>query len=249
MSRTLVIAEAGCTWRYGSDHLAIAERSIREAKAAGADCWKTQWTSNGPAMAKRRGLDDAAGSMYSKYLMFPQDWLPKLKAMCDEAGIEFMCTVYLPQDIPAVALLVNRLKVSAFEGRSVEFIDAHIPYVNAGKELIISVNSFSAIFKRDESMKSLLCVSKYPTPIEELGLARLRHAPGGCDGLSDHTTSTLTGALCVAAGGTIVEKHVRLWDTPPDNPDHGHSLILDSDGEEMSFAEYVRNVREAERCM
>lgn len=266
MSKTLIIAELGSSWRFGSDHLANAEKMIREAKACGADVAKFQWTSSASQMAKRRGLGLEAEKMYATYLKYPAEWLQTLKVLCDASGIEFMCTVYLPQDIPVIAPLVKRMKVSAYESGWPKFLQAN---VDTGKEVIFSIRDDQPVSwqpKPDSVVKSLICVSKYPTPLEDLHLASLRprgvpykhpttgqliclHSESFHAGLSDHTTSTLTGALAVAAGATILEKHVRLWDTPPDNPDYGHSLILDSDGEELSFAAYCRNVREAERCM
>lgn len=248
MSATLIIAELGSSWRFGTemtclpDRLSNPERMIQEAKSCGADAVKFQWTSDGTAMAKRRGLGDDAAKMYTKYLQYPKEHLTRFKAACDAEAIEFMCTVYLPQDIPVIAPLVKRFKISAFEAKDPSFVLAQPPT----KDIIVSLNQGDATAPWDR-VKILHCISKYPTPLEELGLSRISDQE--LDGLSDHTTSTLTGALAVAAGATILEKHVRLWDTPQDNPDYGHSLILDSDGEEMSFAAYVRNVREAERCM
>ncbi|MCH8211803.1 MAG: N-acetylneuraminate synthase family protein, partial [Planctomycetes bacterium] len=52
-------------------------------------------------------------------------------------------------------------------------------------------------------------------------------------GYSDHTTATDTGALAVAAGASILEKHLTLNRTGP-GPDHATSL------EPAQFAAYVR---------
>jgi N-acetylneuraminate synthase/N,N'-diacetyllegionaminate synthase len=77
-------------------------------------------------------------------------------------------------------------------------------------------------------------------------------------GLSDHTTSTLTGALAVAAGATIVEKHIRLHDTSQDCPDYPHSLCANEWSGPVgdvslhhfnTFKQYVSNIREAERAL
>ena len=258
MSATLIIAELGSSWRFGSDHLANAERMIREAKSCGADVAKFQWTSDAKAMAARRGLGLDAATMYERYLQFDKDWLTALKASCDLHGMEFMCTVYLPQDIPVIAPLVKRMKVSAFESKD----SAPKSFVEecyaTGKKVVISINPDACQPRRIPHISYFLhCVSKYPTPLEEAQQNKLADYYIGDDGepyltfhgLSDHTVSTLTGAVAVGTGATIIEKPVRLWDTPQDNPDYGHSLILDSDGEDMSFAAYVRNVRAAERCM
>lgn len=258
MTRTLVIAECGSSWDCDESK---AFRLIEAAKACDADIAKFQWTSNAKAMAERRLGPNAVGptQMYKRYLEYPLETLMRLKAHCDSVGIEFLVTAYLIEDIATIAPLVKRFKVSAFEAKWREFIEAHIPF---RKDLIISMNPRAAIDPHtfDQWMNYtckysvLHCVSKYPTPVEELGLINCRVLDEGpnLDGLSDHTTSTLTGALAVAAGATIVEKHIRLFDTSQDCPDYPHSLLADGGivyGLQTPFAEYVSNIREAERCM
>lgn len=89
----------------------------------------------------------------------------------------------------------------------------------------------------------LHCVSAYPTPAEQahLGwiseLARQFAVPVG---YSDHTTDLISGALAVAAGACIVERHLT-YDKTASGPDHAAS----SDPDE--FADYVRLIRHAER--
>lgn len=253
MSRVFVIAECGSCWRFG-DQLVSARRMIRLAKDCDADAAKFQWTSDAAAMAKRRELPNAE-EMYRRYVHFPSDWLPELKAMCDNAGIEFMCTVYLPQDIPTIAPLVKRFKVSAFESEWKSFVFAH---QNPYQETIVSSNPGKPAWYGKE-FKSLYCISEYPCSILQLGLSALSEEYWNpmngfllierkYNGLSDHTTSVISGAVAVGAGATIIEKHVRLGDTPEDCPDYGHSLQLDCECGKC-FPDYVANIREAEVMM
>ena len=237
MSKVFIIAEAACTWLHGG--LEAAYRSIREAKACGADAWKTQFTSDPEAMAMRRGV---GRDKYTR-LGWGMDALPLLKAECDRVGIEFMCTVFIPKDIPLIAPYVKRFKVSAFESGDREFVDAH----PNGSRLVISRNAGRPYFSNSHDFSVLYCVSQYPTPLEALNLPAFSENID-YDGLSDHTTSTLTGAVAVGAGARIIEKHVRLSDTPTDDPDYGHSLVLD-DPLGPWFGDYVRNVRLAERML
>lgn len=254
MGRTLVIAECGSSWDCD---LSKAFRLIDAAKACDADVAKFQWTSNAFAMARRRGLGSDAAAMYVKYLQYPVDTLRKLKAHCDEVGIEFMVTVYLIEDIATIAPLVKRFKVSAFESMWEAFVQAH----PMDRGLIISFNDYPKFYTA--YCNPLYCVSKYPTAIEDLNLGSVAfelQREGCYYGLSDHTTSTLTGALAVAAGATIVEKHIRLVSTSHDNPDYPHSMTancpsLDSQGDwgceghRDCFAQYVSNIREAEAAL
>ena len=249
VERTFVISEAACTWSFGLDPIGNAYRSIEAAKSCGADAWKTQFTSDATAMAKRRGLGADAQAMYAKYLQYPVEYLHKFKAKCDEVGVIFMCSVFLPKDCDAVSSLAHVGKISAFESDYDELISVARARFS---RLIISVNAGKRFPNLLEGADFLYCVSEYPTPLEHLYLSclRKREGPLQYSGISDHTTSTLTGALAVAAGARVIEKHVRLDDTPTDNPDHDHSLCCEwewRDGHKRNqFAEYVENIRTAE---
>jgi len=87
----------------------------------------------------------------------------------------------------------------------------------------------------------LQCVSAYPTKDTDAalgGVSALREMFDGPVGYSDHTTATDTGALAVAAGAIVLEKHITDDRNAP-GPDHAASL------EPRSFAEYVRLARRA----
>lgn len=254
MSKTFIIAEAACTWLHAG--LEGAYRSIRAAKDCGADAWKTQWTSDPEAMAMRRGVEK---DKY-KQLGWSGDGLPLLKARCAEYGLDFMCTVYLPKDVDTIGQYVKTFKVSAFEANDLEFLSAH-----GSRPVIVSVNPGVRKPVGLPGASFLWCISQYPAQLESLELYRLHHQDGlrPWDGFSDHSASVLSGAVAVGAGARIIEKHVRLSDTPSDDPDYGHSLVLDGcTGEHVVWSEenkrleatsafdmYVRNVREAERML
>jgi N,N'-diacetyllegionaminate synthase len=248
MAKTFIIAEAALTWLHGG--LEAAYRSIRAAKECGADAWKTQWTSDHESMEMRRG---APRDQY-KRLQWAGDCLPKLKEECDRVGIEFLCTTFIPQDVDTMGKYVKRFKVSAFESEDMEHLSAH-----GSKPVIVSVNPGKRKPVGLPGASFLWCISQYPAPPESLELSRLHHqdGPRPWDGFSDHTTSTLTGAVAVGAGARIIEKHVRLSDTHVDDPDFGHSLCLTGfspdgrlEGTSYSpFKTYVDNIREAERML
>lgn len=88
----------------------------------------------------------------------------------------------------------------------------------------------------------LHCVSSYPTTADDANLCwigEMNHRFAVPVGFSDHTTDVLSGALAVAAGATIVEKHFT-YDRRAKGPDHSCS----ADPEQ--FNAYVRMVRQAE---
>lgn len=87
----------------------------------------------------------------------------------------------------------------------------------------------------------LQCVSAYPTPPERAGLggiAALRRVTRGVIGYSDHTVDVDTGALAVAAGARVLEKHLT-HDRHAPGPDHAASL------DPASFRAYVERARRA----
>jgi sialic acid synthase SpsE len=89
----------------------------------------------------------------------------------------------------------------------------------------------------------LHCVSSYPTPIDEANLCWIAELASSFRvpiGFSDHTTELMSGALSVAAGATIVEKHLT-YDRAAQGPDHSASA------DARQFGQYVQMIRQAER--
>jgi len=88
-------------------------------------------------------------------------------------------------------------------------------------------------------------VSSYPTRWEDANLLRigtLRDSFGVPVGFSDHTPSVETGALAVAAGAHVLEKHLTL-DVRLPGPDQALSL------EPEGLAAYIAAVRHAEEAL
>lgn len=87
----------------------------------------------------------------------------------------------------------------------------------------------------------LQCVSSYPTPMEKAafgGIMALRDIFPGPVGYSDHTAEDAAGALAVACGACILEKHFTD-DRARIGPDHRASL------DPRGFAMYVERARRA----
>ncbi len=240
MSKTFVIAEIGSN--HGGDFAQIT-KGLAQAAAAGADCAKLQWTSDPQRMAERRGAGRYA-DVYDRFLSWPEEWHGEVRAKCDALGIGCMCTVFLPCDVAVVAPHVARFKIASFEAMDAELLEAHRPYeqpvlISAG--MLNEAEVVELHFAANQNGAELLhCVSAYPVPIEEMGLALIR--TGLYAGISDHSipSATITGALAVAAGARIVEAHVRINGQDPTLPDYPHAMS------EYQFREYVENIRIAE---
>ncbi len=228
--------------------------------ALAADCGATgikfQWCSDPEMLARRR---DAADMLpYYQWLKFPLDWLADLRARATQRGLTFGCTAYLPRDVAAVDPYIDFYKIAAFEATAADLIAANVAQMRGNeKPLVVSLGLGAAatdlrVLLNDADISArtlrLRCVSAYPTPIGELGLAALH--PGGddpIDGLSDHTAaddpdSLNVGALAVAAGARWIERHVRLAECRESNPDHAVSFSA------HPFAEYVHRIVVAEQA-
>jgi N,N'-diacetyllegionaminate synthase len=256
--KTYVIAEAGSCGDAQLDKMLC---QIDDAKYVDADAVKFQWTSNAGLMALQRGtaLQNGYVDVYGKYLQWPVEWHERFARACKDIGLDYLCTVYLSDDIATVAPYVARFKVASFEAIDCSFIQAHREFVTKKRDLLISTGMCSAkdleFLMRTcicpsglvPYVKLLHCVSSYPSPLNQLNLSAIRSSGENwqMQGYSDHSLPTLTqtGALAVAAGATIVEAHLRHAQTANDNPDREHAMTKEQ------FLDYMTQLREAEQAI
>lgn len=88
----------------------------------------------------------------------------------------------------------------------------------------------------------LHCVSSYPTPPADAQLGWIDDLRRRFDvpiGYSDHTTEVFAGALAVAGGACVIEKHLT-WSRFAEGPDHAASA------DPHQFELYVKAIRSAE---
>lgn len=231
----LVIAEIGSAWRFGwelrGDHILNAKHAIDLAKDCGADCIKFQWCSDPRMMERRRNVPEGSYDI----LAWPQEWIPELAAHAKEIGIEWMCTVFLPEDVAVLNPFVKRWKVASLECKDHDLLRTMHKTL---KPLIVSYGADDGETTRMLETHNLHCTAAYPASIETLNLNVLRGS--AYDGYSDHSCDELTGALAVACGAEIIEVHFRLDDTPEDNPDYMHSHPP------IGLRRYIANIRKAE---
>ena len=250
---TFIIAEAGANHNKNFEQ---ALKLINTAKWAGADAVKFQTYSSETLYSKN--TPDFAGykniNQLIKDIELPREWQKDLKQYCDKVGIEFMST---PFDEQAVDELVNlgvkRLKISGFESTDWRFVNM---VASTGLPLIISIGIgfdlikigyiLDIVEKYNNDLTLLHCNNAYPTPIEDINLKSMTTLGGfkhvKAIGLSDHTTSTLTPALAVAMGATVIEKHFTLDNNLP-GPDHAFAL------EPHELKEMIDNIRLTETML
>jgi N-acetylneuraminate synthase/N,N'-diacetyllegionaminate synthase len=114
----------------------------------------------------------------------------------------------------------------------------------SGEEIALAVGLLQEMEAAGRTVL-LHCVSSYPTEWDQANLraiGELRRRFGMHAGFSDHTLSEAIGALAVAAGARVIEKHFTL-DRTAVGPDHGMSLEPDA------LARYIDDIRRAERAL
>jgi sialic acid synthase SpsE len=139
-----------------------------------------------------------------------------------------LATPFSPADVEVIALL----DLPAVKIASPDVVNRPLlrRAAQTGKPLIIStgaatmdeIGGTAHWLHNDRIPFALLhCVSSYPTPTDEANLCwigELAASFGAPAGFSDHTTELMSGALSVAAGATIVEKHLT-YDRAAQGPD------------------------------
>jgi len=251
--KTFIIAEAGANHNQNFNQ---AIKLIDVAKESGADAVKFQTYSSETLYSKN--TPDFAGykdiNKLIKDIELPREWQKDLKQYCDKIDIEFMST---PFDEQAVDELVNlgvkRLKISGFESTDWRFVDmvasTSLPLIisiGIGFDLIKMGYILDIVEKYGNDLTLLHCNNAYPTPLEDINLNSMSTLLGfkyvKAVGLSDHTTSTLTPALAVAMGATVIEKHFTLSKHLP-GPDHPFAL------EPNELKQMVDNIRLTETML
>ena len=249
---TFVIAEAGANHNKNFNQaLALIDVAVE----SGASACKFQTYSSNTLYSKN--TPNFAGYTNINKLIddiaLPREWQKDLKQYCDERGIEFMST---PFDEKAVDELVNlgvkRLKIAGFESTDFRFIEmvasSKLPLVislGIGFQMNYLDKIFEIASKHGNDLSFMYCNNAYPTPIEDAGIAIVRQLAQDTRyswGLSDHTESTLTPALAVVAGATIIEKHFTLSKHLP-GPDHPFAL------EPNELKEMIQYIRFAEQSL
>lgn len=251
--KTFIIAEAGANHNKDFNQ---ALTLIDVAKNAGADAVKFQTYSSETLYSKN--TPDFAGhkniSKLIKDIELPREWQKDLKKYCDEKQIEFMSTPFDEKAVDElVGIGVKRLKIAGFESTDNRFVDM---VCSAKLPVIISLGIGSTIKSVERligiatkhgitDITFLHCNNAYPTPPIDVNLDSIREMAKDTrykTGFSDHTQSTLTPALAVAAGAVVLEKHFTLSRLMR-GPDHPFAL------EPNELSTMVDYIRYTEMCL
>ena len=176
-------------------------------------------------------------------------WIPELKRLSDDLGIDFLST---PTNIDGINDLMD-VGVKMLKNGS-DFLN-HLPLLSqmssTGLPIIMSTGMANKSEIRDavQAVKTsgsspiilLHCTSLYPTQIEDVNLNRMVTLKNTFDvpvGFSDHTRGSRAAIQALSLGACLFEKHFTL-DHNSIGPDHWFSL--DPDG----LKKYVNDILDA----
>ena len=254
------IAEAGVN--HNGD-VKLAKKMVDVAIEAKADAIKFQTYKTEGVMIRKTPkaayqLDDMHPDEnffdMAKKIELPFEVYKELKDYCEEKKIIFLSTPFCFDS----ADYLEKIGVAAFKVSSGDFVNypflEHV--IKKGKPILISSGT-AEIDEVRETMKFIRskkcenivlfhCTSSYPTPYDDVNLNVIesyrKEFLGIPIGFSDHSIGTLAGALAVAKGARVIEKHFTM-DKKLIGPDHKASL----DPPELKA--YIENIRLAEKMM
>jgi sialic acid synthase SpsE len=217
-------------------------KQISAAKDYGADAVKFQlYTAEelwGPSV---KGT--ALAEEQDKYAM-PYFWLPKLRKVCDEVGIELMCSAFSVDGFDLVSNFVGRHKLASPELRAEDICDY---LFNQAKPVILSLGCVTSkelpqVMNRVRPTDIVLeCVSKYPAKMSDYNLYHVRtlaRTQGQVWGVSDHTRDSNLAVLARSKGAQYFEKHVDfLSHEKGKTPDSAVSITG------LQFRQYVEDIK------
>jgi N,N'-diacetyllegionaminate synthase len=168
-----------------------------------------------------------------KRLMLNIDDVLDVREEADVDHLKFVCTPFSLEDIePLRTLAVDAVKIASPDAVNHPLLEAA---ATLGKPMLVSTGGcdidelqfVADLLKAHEPGGCLMqCVSSYPTPEADAALGGIKVLAdrfGLPVGYSDHTMEITTGAMAVAAGACVLEKHFT-FNRDSDGPDHFLSL-------------------------
>ena len=162
---------------------------------------------------------------------------------CRSAGIKPLATAFSRSRIPFLATLgFDAIKVASYDCASEPFLKELKPhfehiYLSTGATFDSEIGKAAEILA-DHSFSLLHCVTIYPTPLDEMHLARMNYLRNFTDsvGLSEHSLVARDGlkasAVALLLGADVLERHFTVLE--PDetrdgpisiNPSHLAELV------------------------
>ena len=243
-SNRKVIAELG--WNF-MGNMELAKNMIASAKIARADVVKFQYWN--PDKLKPGAWDhDGRREIYDSAKL-NTDRIKELIDFSFEMQIECLFSAFNSEDAKLLSDLgIDQIKIPSHE---VANFDLHKFALETFKHVYVSIgacteaefNSVVSFYSQFDVSKftAMHCVSSYPCPSAKINLPKIKNlekAFGPNVGISDHTTSTITGSIAVPFGARTFEKHFTSDKRLPGR-DNQFALV------ESELADYITNIDEA----
>jgi N-acetylneuraminate synthase len=250
------------TNHFGDRHR--LERMIRAARGAGADYIKLQKrdvTSFYSAEQLASPYVSPFGKTFGDYrrqLELDRDDFEFVDTLCGELGIGWFASVL---DRPSFDFMLQfaprMIKLPSTISEHREYL-AHVARNYRGSVVLSTgmtgpdyENWLLEKFVKCRNLYLLQCNSAYPTPSADCNVGVVRHYhelsrtdPRIVPGYSSHDFGWLASALAIAAGGRMIEKHVKLGNT-----EWAHFDAVAVDLTTSEFRDYVAKLREAEEMV
>lgn len=194
----------------GSNHNQSFERLMvlcKTAKKIG--CWGVK-----PQIFKVAQL--GRGTAIPEEWEFNLNWLPDLKELCDKLELKLGFSVFYEDAVDKIKDIADFIKISSFDALRLDLVkkasNAGLPlFISTGliydKELDFLKENVDAVFFH--------CVSKYPVPVKEANLWRIRRKK--LEGYSDHSCYDGVIYKAIALGANHIEFHIDVdgygWET------------------------------------
>lgn len=233
----IIIAEIGINHNGSID---LAHELIRQARMAGADIAKFQFYDPYKIFGPRGSHPDEASLQQALTVQFGFEQARRLKAWCDQEGIEFMASAFDVERFEWMqAIGVTRHKIAS---RAVENRELCDRVLATGQETIVSLGFWTDARPPFESphARYLYCVPKYPCEYDDIHLPA-SFAGSIYDGFSDHTLGIEAALVAVGRGARIIEKHFTLNKGLP-GPDHVCSATPDELTDLCRYARLMEKV-------
>jgi N,N'-diacetyllegionaminate synthase len=223
--KSLIIAEIGLS-HEGS--LGFALRFIESAKACGADVVKFQThfpeyeSSNDETFRIALTVQDKTRWDYWHRTSFSVEEWKVLIRHANNIGVGFCTSVFSSHAVEV--MIDNGVKMLKLGSGDLTNLELAESLEGWGGELIVStglstyaeidsaINRYSS-FKKDGRLSVLQCTSKYPTPMNQVGLnnmIKFREQYGVKVGLSDHSVGINASVAAITLGANVIEKHVTF---------------------------------------
>jgi N,N'-diacetyllegionaminate synthase len=247
--RPLVIAEIALS-HDGS--LGLAHAFLDAAAQSGADAVKFQThiaaaesTFDEPFRVAFSRQDVKRYDYWRRTAFTPEQW-QELAAHAKERGVVFLSSAFSVEAVELLAGLgVTLWKVPSGELRSRDLFDAML---TTGGHILVSTGmspwqeideTVALLRSRGASFTLMQCTTRYPTPLNEVGLnvlEEMRHRYACPVGLSDHSGTVFPGLAAMARGANVIEAHVT-FDRRMFGPDVPASITFD----ELAFLTRARD--------